>query len=250
MAPWDLQADQSGWLQAGQRWASWERPWECAWHRRKCGKRSAGKQVARLTDSLVRVCHHHGSQPPKMLTQALSNVAGGTAWPAPTRSTGARARPTQPASSASLHEALQRWGLPEADDSAILAVAAVVQTAPEGKEHGHPDTNLLGAIDPFAAAPVVQRGRVHGRSDTDGSAESGDSHATLAGLGAEAEAVGSGAADQAAGDESRRVIQLIVEDRQCIKVQFDIRRATPLRKLMHAYCSRFGLQCSQVRFTR
>ncbi len=51
------------------------------------------------------------------------------------------------------------------------------------------------------------------------------------------------AADAAAGH-----IQLKVKDQQGSEVQFKIKKSTPLRKLMDAYCSRLGLQASQVRF--
>merc|ERR1711957_43461 len=37
-------------------------------------------------------------------------------------------------------------------------------------------------------------------------------------------------------------------DQQGSEVQFKIKKSTPLRKLMDAYCSRLGLQASQVRF--
>merc|ERR1711972_1211789 len=43
-------------------------------------------------------------------------------------------------------------------------------------------------------------------------------------------------------------IQLKVKDQQGSEVQFKIKKSTPLRKLMDAYCSRLGLQSSQVRF--
>eukprot|EP00439_Symbiodinium_sp_Y106_P064948 s1078_g10.t1 len=43
-------------------------------------------------------------------------------------------------------------------------------------------------------------------------------------------------------------IQLKVKDQQGSEVQFKIKKTTPLRKLMDAYCSRLGLQASQVRF--
>merc|ERR1712070_642925 len=43
-------------------------------------------------------------------------------------------------------------------------------------------------------------------------------------------------------------IQLKVKDQQGSEVQFKIKKTTPLRKLMDAYCSRLGLQSSQVRF--
>ena len=43
-------------------------------------------------------------------------------------------------------------------------------------------------------------------------------------------------------------IQLKVKDQQGIEVMFKIKKTTPLRKLMSAYCSRLGLQLSQVRF--
>merc|ERR1711974_479211 len=51
------------------------------------------------------------------------------------------------------------------------------------------------------------------------------------------------AAEGAAGH-----IQLKVKDQQGSEVQFKIKKSTPLRKLMDAYCSRLGLQASQVRF--
>jgi len=43
-------------------------------------------------------------------------------------------------------------------------------------------------------------------------------------------------------------IQLKVKDQQGSEVQFKIKKSTPLRKLMDAYCSRLGLQSAQVRF--
>merc|ERR1719213_829181 len=43
-------------------------------------------------------------------------------------------------------------------------------------------------------------------------------------------------------------IQLKAKDQQGSEVQFKIKKSTPLRKLMDAYCSRLGLQASQVRF--
>ena len=43
-------------------------------------------------------------------------------------------------------------------------------------------------------------------------------------------------------------IQLKVKDQQGSEVQFKIKKSTPLRKLMDAYCSRLGLTASQVRF--
>ena len=43
-------------------------------------------------------------------------------------------------------------------------------------------------------------------------------------------------------------IRLKVKDQQGSEVQFKIKKSTPLRKLMNAYCSRLGLQASQVRF--
>ncbi|CAE8586604.1 unnamed protein product [Polarella glacialis] len=43
-------------------------------------------------------------------------------------------------------------------------------------------------------------------------------------------------------------IQLKVKDQQGSEVQFKIKKSTPLRKLMDAYCIRLGLQASQVRF--
>merc|ERR1712113_513154 len=39
-----------------------------------------------------------------------------------------------------------------------------------------------------------------------------------------------------------------VKDQQGSEVQFKIKKSTPLRKLMDAYCSRLGLTASQVRF--
>merc|ERR1712188_358914 len=55
---------------------------------------------------------------------------------------------------------------------------------------------------------------------------------------------GAPAGDQAATQH----IQLKVKDQQGSEVQFKIKKTTPLRKLMDAYCSRLGLQASQVRF--
>merc|ERR1712225_175751 len=43
-------------------------------------------------------------------------------------------------------------------------------------------------------------------------------------------------------------IQLKVKDQQGSEVQFKIKKTTPLRKLMDAYCNRLGMQSSQVRF--
>merc|ERR1711933_661418 len=43
-------------------------------------------------------------------------------------------------------------------------------------------------------------------------------------------------------------IQLKVKNQQGSEVQFKIKKATPLRKLMDVYCSRLGLRASQVRF--
>jgi len=51
-----------------------------------------------------------------------------------------------------------------------------------------------------------------------------------------------------ADDAAAQHIQLKVKDQQGSEVQFKIKKATPLRKLMDAYCSRLGLQASQVRF--
>eukprot|EP00913_Durusdinium_trenchii_P033309 g31184.t1 len=48
--------------------------------------------------------------------------------------------------------------------------------------------------------------------------------------------------------EAPQHIQLKVKDQQGSEVQFKIKKTTPLRKLMDAYCSRLGLQASQVRF--
>merc|ERR1712203_88512 len=50
------------------------------------------------------------------------------------------------------------------------------------------------------------------------------------------------------GDEAAAHIQLKVKDQQGSEVQFKIKKSTPLRKLMDAYCSRLGLTASQVRF--
>merc|ERR1719356_2337022 len=50
------------------------------------------------------------------------------------------------------------------------------------------------------------------------------------------------------GDDAAAHIQLKVKDQQGSEVQFKIKKSTPLRKLMDAYCSRLGLQASQVRF--
>merc|ERR1711870_72341 len=52
----------------------------------------------------------------------------------------------------------------------------------------------------------------------------------------------------AEGDAAGQHIQLKVKDQQGSEVQFKIKKSTPLRKLMDAYCSRLGLQASQVRF--
>merc|ERR1711994_917676 len=53
----------------------------------------------------------------------------------------------------------------------------------------------------------------------------------------------------AMGDDAAAAhIQLKVKDQQGSEVQFKIKKSTPLRKLMDAYCSRLGLQASQVRF--
>ena len=43
-------------------------------------------------------------------------------------------------------------------------------------------------------------------------------------------------------------IILKVKDQQGSEVQFKIKKSTPLRKVMVAYCSRLGFQSSQVRF--
>merc|ERR1711929_56198 len=51
-----------------------------------------------------------------------------------------------------------------------------------------------------------------------------------------------------AAEEKAGHIQLKVKDQQGSEVQFKIKKSTPLRKLMDAYCSRLGLQASQVRF--
>merc|ERR1712186_161171 len=51
------------------------------------------------------------------------------------------------------------------------------------------------------------------------------------------------------GDDAAAAhIQLKVKDQQGSEVQFKIKKSTPLRKLMDAYCSRLGPQASQVRF--
>ena len=43
-------------------------------------------------------------------------------------------------------------------------------------------------------------------------------------------------------------IQLKVKDQQGRELQFKIKKSTQLRKLTKVYCSRMGLQSSQVRF--
>ena len=43
-------------------------------------------------------------------------------------------------------------------------------------------------------------------------------------------------------------IQLKVKDQQGSELQFKIKKSTQLRKLTKVYCSRMGLQSSQVRF--
>ena len=58
-----------------------------------------------------------------------------------------------------------------------------------------------------------------------------------------------GGADVAAAGDAPVHIQLNVKDQQGSKVLFKIKKSTPLRKLTDAYCSRLGLQPSQVRFT-
>merc|ERR1712066_445704 len=55
-------------------------------------------------------------------------------------------------------------------------------------------------------------------------------------------------AAMAEGEAQPGHIQLKVKDQQGSEVQFKIKKSTPLRKLMDAYCSRLGLQASQVRF--
>merc|ERR1712190_251494 len=51
------------------------------------------------------------------------------------------------------------------------------------------------------------------------------------------------------GDDAAAAhIQLKVKDQQGSEVQFKIKKSTPLRKLMDAYCSRLGLTAAQVRF--
>ena len=59
---------------------------------------------------------------------------------------------------------------------------------------------------------------------------------------------GGAAPDAAPAGEQPQHIQLKVKDQQGSEVQFKIKKSTPLRKLMDAYCSRLGLQASQVRF--
>ena len=51
-----------------------------------------------------------------------------------------------------------------------------------------------------------------------------------------------------AEDAAAQCIHLKVKDQQGSEVQFKIKKATPLRTLMDAYCRRLGLQASQVRF--
>merc|ERR1712017_31927 len=51
-----------------------------------------------------------------------------------------------------------------------------------------------------------------------------------------------------AEDAAAAHIQLKVKDQQGSEVQFKIKKSTPLRKLMDAYCNRLGLQAQQVRF--
>ncbi len=43
-------------------------------------------------------------------------------------------------------------------------------------------------------------------------------------------------------------IQLRIQDVRGSELQFLVKKHTPMRKLMDAYCSRLGLQASQVRF--
>merc|ERR1712028_283267 len=55
-------------------------------------------------------------------------------------------------------------------------------------------------------------------------------------------------ADAAAAGDAPAHIQLKVKDQQGSEVQFKIKKSTPLRKPMDAYCSRLGLTAAQVRF--
>ena len=55
-------------------------------------------------------------------------------------------------------------------------------------------------------------------------------------------------AEGAAAGDAPAKIQLNVKDQQGSEMDIKITKSTPLRKLMNAYCSRFGLQSSQVRF--
>ena len=58
------------------------------------------------------------------------------------------------------------------------------------------------------------------------------------------------AAEEAAAKAMpQQLIQLKVKDQQGGVVQFRIKKSTPLRKFMELYCSRLGLQASQVHFT-
>merc|ERR1712054_178449 len=58
---------------------------------------------------------------------------------------------------------------------------------------------------------------------------------------------GGDAAPAGEGAAAAAHIQLKVKDQQGSEVQFKIKKTTPLRKLMDPYCSRLGLQASQVR---
>jgi len=50
------------------------------------------------------------------------------------------------------------------------------------------------------------------------------------------------------GGDATAHIQLKVKDQHGAEVQFKIKKATPLRKLMDAYCQRLGMNATQVRF--
>jgi small ubiquitin-related modifier len=50
-------------------------------------------------------------------------------------------------------------------------------------------------------------------------------------------------------DIQHAAVTLKVRNQQSSVLQFKILKSTPLRKLMDSYCSRLGLQVSQMRFT-
>jgi small ubiquitin-related modifier len=52
-----------------------------------------------------------------------------------------------------------------------------------------------------------------------------------------------------AADKAEAQLLLTVHDQQGRKVNFRIKRSTPLRKLMDAYCDHVGSQASGLRFT-